>query len=159
MFFIAFLLWSSQAVSRSLMFPPQLERVTDMDALQEWKALKRIYAIFPCKRNAADSEMRISQADHETIHPHLQTRLIIPAGLLSSWPQCRKNWKKSAQTDTPVPVSERCPPLPAFNWSMICKNGHTEKLLTLGTLFFQLCQKHLCHLVSFWKLFTLLEFK
>lgn len=63
------------------MFPPQLDRVTDMDALQEWKALKRIYVISPCKWNAASLEMRIGQVDYDTIHPHLQTRLIIPAAM------------------------------------------------------------------------------
>lgn len=63
------------------MFPAQLERVTDIHALQEWKALKRIYVIFPCKSNAANLEMRIGQAEHEIIHPHLQTRLMIPAAI------------------------------------------------------------------------------
>lgn len=52
-----------------------------MDALKEEKALRRIYAIFPCKWKAANvREARISQKDHKSIHLHLQTTLIVPAG-------------------------------------------------------------------------------
>lgn len=51
-----------------------------MDALQEWKALKKIYVVFTSKWNTANLEMRLARLTMK-LHPYLQTRLIIPAAM------------------------------------------------------------------------------
>ena len=101
-------------------------------------------------------EVRISQTDHESVHLHLQTRLIVPAGRRLAQPLATVQEElKEISLDVRSCPSQRemsTSPCLQADWNnAIHEDGHTEKQLTLGTLFLQAMSKASISLGKFLK--------